>query len=145
MAKQKPNAARLGYPELMGDNVKGCNDTAPDVIEAVSKDTCPCFIFSTRTDNVVPICNAHAFMGALIEHDVAFETHIYAYGPHGFSTGDTSIQHKDTEICDRAPQWVADSIGWLKDVLGEFDEGGMTTPACPVHTNGDTADFLSID
>lgn len=144
MAKNRPNAAILGYA-VTGADVKGCNQTAPDTISAVDRDTCPCFIFSTRTDNVVPISNSIRFMQALADHDIAFESHIYAYGPHGFSTGDTSIQSRDTVICGRVQDWVEDSIGWLRDVLGDFGEGCMTEPACKWHMTDDGEAFLSID
>lgn len=69
-------------------------------------------------------------MEALAEYDIAFESHIYAYGPHGFSTCDTSVQSKNTVICKRVPDWVDDSIGWLRDILGEFGESEMTEPVC---------------
>lgn len=144
MAKNRPNAAILGYA-VAGADVKGCNSSAPDTIAAVDKDTCPCFLFATRTDNVVPIINSIRFMEALADVGISFESHIYAYGPHGFSTGDTSIQSKDTQICARAPHWVEDSIGWLRDVLGEFGDGCMTEPVCKGHVTDDYEAFLSID
>lgn len=144
MAKNRPNAAILGYA-VAGSDVKGCNISAPDTIPAVDKDTCPCFIFATRTDNVVPITNSIQFMQALADHGIAFESHIYAYGPHGFSTCDTSIQSRDTEICERVPNWVGDSIGWLRDVFGDFGDGCMTTPACKDHVNGNHEAFLSVE
>ena len=144
MSKNRPNAAILGYAVATAD-VKGCNESAPDTIPAVDKDTCPCFLFATRTDDVVPILNTVRFMEALTKVDVTFESHIYAYGPHGFSTCDTSVQSKDTQICERAPHWVEDSIGWLRDVLGEFGDGCMTEPVCKAHVTGDFDAFLSVD
>ena len=144
MSRNRPNAAILGYA-VAGNDVKGCNPSAPDTIPAVDKDTCPCFLFATRTDNVVPIMNSIGFMEALAKADIAFESHIYAYGPHGFSTCDTSIQSKDTKICVRVPHWVEDSIGWLRDVLGEFGDECMTEPVCSDHVTDNHKAFLTID
>lgn len=144
MSKNRPNAAILGYA-VTGEAVKGCNPSAPDTNLAIDKNTCPCFLFSARTDNVVPVINSIKFMEGLVEADVAFESHIYAYGPHGFSTCDTSVQSKDTELCERIPNWVSDSIGWLRDVLGEFGDGCMTEPTCKDHVSDDHKDFLSVD
>ncbi len=144
MSKNRPNAAILGYAVVSAD-VKGCSKTAPDVIPYVDKDTCPCFIFATRTDSVVPIMNSVKMMEALTNADVSYESHIYAYGPHGFATGDHSVQHMDTVICERVPNWVGDSIGWLRDMFGDFGDGCMTTPVCKPHVSGDTDAFLSID
>lgn len=144
MAKNRPNAAILGYA-VTSEDVKGCNKTAPDTICEVDFDTCPCFLFATRTDNVVLIANSIRFMEALDQYGIAFESHIYSHGPHGFSTCDTSVQHKDTVISSRVPNWVADSISWLKDVFGDYGDGEMTKPVCPVHVNGDHEPFLSAD
>lgn len=144
MSKNRPNAAILGYA-VAGDAVKGCNPNAPDTISAVDKNTCPCFLFATRTDNVVPVLNSIQFMEALTNAGISFESHIYAYGPHGFSTCDSSIQKKDTVICTRVPHWVEDSISWLLDVLGEFGDGCMTEPVCASHVNDDHKEFLTVN
>lgn len=120
LAKIKPNAVILGYPVTEGETARGCEATAPDLVSAVDRKTSPCFLFATRTDNLVPISNTINFTAALAKCGVSFESHIYAYGPHGFSTGNSSVMMPGTNICGRAASWVADSIGWLKDVLGDF-------------------------
>ncbi|MEW9052881.1 MAG: alpha/beta hydrolase [Neobacillus sp.] len=145
MSNNRPNAAILGYAVTIGEDVRSCNPSAPDTVSAIDYDTCPCFVFATRTDSVVPIVNSTKFINALAEQGIAFESHIYAYGPHGFSTGDTSVQSKEMIMCSRAPHWVEDSISWLKDVLGDFGPDGMTTPVCKGHINGDKEKYLSID
>lgn len=144
MSKNRPNAAILGYA-VTGSDVKACNPSAPDTIAAVDSNTCPCFLFSSRTDNVVPVENTVRFMDALVKADVAFESHIYSFGPHGFSTCDTSIQPRDTKQCARIPNWVEDSIGWLKDMFGDFGDGCMTEPECRAHVTGNYEKYLSVD
>ena len=146
MAKNRPAAAILGYA-VTGTDVKGCSLTAPDTISQVDELTPPCFLFHTRNDNVVPVMNSIRFMEALAEHDISFESHIYSYGPHGFSTCDTSVQGPSTHISRRVPDWVADSIGWLREVLGEFDDenGGLRSPQVKPHISGDQEPFLSVD
>lgn len=145
MSRNRPNAAILGYAVTMGDHARECCPTAPDVISAVDEATCPCFLFATRNDNVVPIENSLKMMEALARAGVSFESHIYAYGPHGFSTADSSVQSLARGICLRAPNWVSDSIGWLRDVLGDFGPEGMTQPVCKAHVSGDGDAFLSVD
>lgn len=127
LSKNRPNAAILGYA-ITGGDVQRYNTGAPDTISAVDKDTCPCFVFSTRTDNTVSVANSVRFLNALVEHEVPFECHIYAFGPHGFSTCDSSVQIINNEVCKRMSGWVDDSIGWLRDVLGDFGPDGMTDP-----------------
>ena len=48
--------------------------------------------------------------------DIAFESHIYANGPHGLTTGDPSVAYQNCS--GHYAQWVEDSIAWLRDVLG---------------------------
>lgn len=145
MAENKPNAVILGYAVLIGEDVKKCNPTAPDVICAVDRDTAPSFVFASRRDNVVPIENSTGYLQALAEHDVAFESHIYAYGPHGFSVADTAVQSRDTVICPRIPAWVEDSIAWLKETMGDFGPEGITEPAYRRHMTDDEEAYYSID
>ncbi len=146
MAKNRPAAAILGYA-VAGEVVKGCSPTAPDTISEVDEQTPPCFLFHTRNDNVVPVMNSIKFMEALAEHDITFESHIYAYGPHGFSTCDTSVQGVSTHISKRVPNWVADSIGWLREVFGEFDDrqDGLLEPEVKPRLSADGEPFLSLD
>ena len=145
MSVNRPNAAILGYPVILEETAKECEPTAPDAAAAVTAETCPCFIFATSTDYVVPIRNSVAMMQALAENGITFESHIYAYGPHGFTTADPSVQPADVPLCSRAPQWVADSIGWLRDVFGTFTSQGMADPVCPKFVNGDQNEYLSAD
>lgn len=144
MGRIRPAAAILGYAVLNGD-VKGCNPSAPGLIGEVDDKTPPCFLFASRTDNVVPVANSLEFMAALNDKGISFESHIYAYGPHGFSTCDSSVQDKDSDMCARLPHWVEDSIGWLKEVLGDFGPEGIQEPLCKAHVNGDSGAFLSAD
>ena len=146
LAENRPNAAIIGYG-VVGSDVKGCNASAPDTTLAVDKNTCPCFLFSSRTDELVPVQNTVKFMQALCEHNIAFESHIYAYGPHGFSTCDSSIQNLTAvPHCSRIPNWVGDSVGWLKDVFGDFVPGkGLLEPACKPYSNGNNDPVLSVD
>ncbi len=144
MSKERPNAAILGYA-VTGLDVKGCNPSAPDVIDAVDGHTCPCFVFATRNDSVVPVENSLRFLTALARSGVSFESHIYAYGPHGFSVCGSDVQDPDSSFCTRVPHWVPDSIAWLRDVLGDFCRDGLSAPRCAAHVNGDWEETLSID
>lgn len=145
MAERRPAAAVLGYPVIREDTAHECEKTAPGIVPYVDEKTCPCFIFATRTDDVVPIQNTLDMLEALNRYQTAFECHIYAYGPHGFSTADSSIQSTSTIMAPRIPKWTEDSIGWLKDVLGEFTENGLSAPVCKPHLTADSDGWLSLD
>lgn len=145
MAQNKPNAAILGYPVIEGAIVKACLPSAPDLVDKVDADTCPCFVFASRTDNVVPVSNSLHFIQALEEHGVMFESHIYAYGPHGFSVGSSAVLAPDAKITPRAARWVEDSIAWLKELFGDFGDHALTAPRFGRRVDGDNEPFLSVD
>ena len=92
---------------------------------------------------VVPIHNTVNFQSALIRYGIQFESHIYAYGGHGFGSGDTCIA--GTDLCRRVPNWVKDSIGWLEDVFGQLTPAGLGKPVCAAKINGDGEEMLSVD
>ena len=145
MSENRPNAAVLGYPVLRKESALELGLTMPGIPEHVDEKTCPCFLFATRTDSVVPIQNTLDMMNALNRFQTSFECHIYGYGPHGYSTGDHSIQSAATVIPARASDWVDDSIAWLKDVFGEFGDGCLSEPVCRAHINDDASAWLSLD
>lgn len=145
LAKNRPNAAILGYAALEQDIASACqpgtNIPAPG--DYVDHKTCPCFLFAARDDAVVPIRNTVNFQSKLIEKGIMFESHIYAYGGHGFSTAEHSIVNG--EVCDRTPNWVRDSISWLTDMFGQLTVEGMGKPSCAGKINGDWEEYLSVD
>lgn len=143
MSKNRPNAAILGYPVIDSDCVREYQRTAPDVVAHVDGNTCPCFVFATRTDNLVPASNAIHLVNALYQSEVAFESHIYSNGPHGLSTGDASIE--GNPFCDRYARWVEDSIAWLADVLGGVTPKGLTEPHFGAKVNGNRERTLNLD
>ena len=143
MAVHRPNAAILGYPVIDGACARDYLPSAPDVPSAVDRHTCPCFVFATRTDNLVPVSNAVHMVDALCANGIAFESHIYANGPHGLSTGDSSINH--LPFCGRYPAWVPDSIAWLEDVLGGVKSSGLTDPRFGPKINGNREKTLNLD
>lgn len=145
MAKNRPNAVLLGYALTKEQDIRAYNATMPDAVSAVTPDTPPCFLFSSVADHVVSVDNSLCFMHALAENHVAFECHIYAYGPHGFSTGDPAINYSRYRHCDRIPHWVEDGIGWLKDLFGSFTLDGYTQAQCKGTIDDDKLDHLSLD
>jgi acetyl esterase/lipase len=118
----RPDVAVLCYPVItMGkfthqgskNNLLGENPPQALVEETssemqVTKDSPPCFIWSTSDDSVVPIENTLEFASALRKARVPFEVHVYEHGPHGQGLGTR----------DYNPQkwlpWAAECSRWLK-------------------------------
>ncbi len=143
MSGRRPAAAILGYPVIDGDCARDYLPSAPDVPSRVDARTCPCFVFATRTDNLVPVQNALHMVNALCAGDIAFESHIYANGPHGLSTGDAGIS--DQPFSDRYPAWVEDSLSWLSDVMGGVSPRGLEAPRFGGKINGNREKTLNLD
>lgn len=115
LAQHKPAAAILGYPVLNRRTAEAYLPDAPDVIEAVDENTCPCFLFSARTDTTVPVTNTLEMLQALERHGVPYEAHIYGFGPHGFSVADSTVNNRQLPMSAATPHWVADSLQWLRE------------------------------
>jgi acetyl esterase/lipase len=78
----------------------------------VTKDTPPCFIWSTGDDNVVPVTNSLGFAAALSAAKVPYELHIYPHGPHGLGLGGAPTS-------DALLPWTTELKRWLGEVVAE--------------------------
>lgn len=145
ISENRPNAAILGYAITEGETAQRYLKDTPDTVKGVDEKTPPCFVFATRNDNIVPVKNTVHFIQALEEKGIMFESHIYAYGPHGFTVCNSSVTAPGTLICSRTARWVTDSIEWLKDVFGDFGNGQMSEPKCRTRINGNDDEYISVD
>ena len=143
VAEHKPAAAVLVYPAILKDICDMCQPEMPYPHEHVTAQTCPCFLVAARDDRTVDISNTLCMELALTKKGVAFESHIYSYGGHGFSTGEDWIN--TNSVCPRLPRWVPDSIEWLGEVMGKLTRGGFTEPVRAGSMNGNFAPVLSAD
>lgn len=142
IAKHKPAAAILVYPSILKDICDMCQPGMPQPNEHVTGETSPCFFVAARDDRTVDVKNSLMMQLALAEKGIPFESHIYSYGGHGFSTADDWIINNS--LSSRTPHWVDDSIGWLKETLGTLTMKGFSEPNIAVSKNGDTAPVLSV-
>lgn len=123
VSKCKPAAALLGYPCITDEITnKFSSVPMPDVSKLVDKNTCPCFVFASANDGTVPITDPIKFIRALAENGIPFESHIYAFANHGFSTCESYINNRNW-CCNRTADWVKDSVEFLKDMVGDYSQG----------------------
>ncbi len=142
IAKHKPAAAILVYPAILKDICDVCQPGMPQPNEHVTGETSPCFLVAARDDRTVDVKNSLMMQLALAEKGIPFESRIYSYGGHGFSTADDWIINNS--LSPRIPHWVDDSIGWLKETLGTLTMKGFSEPNIAVSKNGDTAPVRSV-
>ncbi|MBQ3973140.1 MAG: alpha/beta hydrolase [Lachnospiraceae bacterium] len=99
----RPDAAVLSYPvitsepgvthavtmqALLGENPPAAFTEYMSLEKQVQADTPPAFLWSTVTDESVPMENALRYATALREKKIPFELHVFSQGKHGLSLGD---------------------------------------------------------
>jgi acetyl esterase/lipase len=118
----RPDLAVLCYPVItmgkfahQGSKIKLLGENPPlALVEEtsselqVTKDSPPCFIWSTSDDKVVPIENTLEFAEALRKAGATFEMHVYEHGPHGLGLGSREYDPQKWH------PWVAECTRWLK-------------------------------
>ena len=118
----KPTAVGLAYPVISSKKghfgsyinlLDGYTDEAKEELlktlnlnEAVTKDTPPAFIWTTRTDQAVPCDNGIRYAQALADNGVDFELHVYPRGVHGLSTASLEINPEGAELTS-VEHWVS--------------------------------------
>ena len=121
VSADRPDALVLGYPVTLAEFGRVMGKEIPDTPAAVTADTPPTFLFSTYADALVPIRNSLAFLTALAEHEVPFESHIYLLGAHGLSLAKPLTANGQGAMSDDAvAQWLPDSVRFLHRVFGDF-------------------------
>ena len=123
----KPTATILSYPVISGleyahrGSINNILKADRDDEEArrsvslelhVSEKTAPCFLWTTRTDDAVPVQNTLLYAKALSDAKVPFELHIYPRGPHALSIGRTYVNCPYPEVA----AWTADAIRFLESI-----------------------------
>jgi acetyl esterase/lipase len=76
----------------------------------VTKDTPPCFVWTTGEDKAVLPENSFRFVQALRKNGIAFDFHVYEKGPHGIglSPGKNGVPAGDVH------PWGKDLVFWLQ-------------------------------
>lgn len=76
----------------------------------VTKQTPPCFVWSTQEDKAVSVVNSLRFVTALQQNGVAYDFHVYQKGPHGIglSQGKNGVPAGDVH------PWGKDLLFWLR-------------------------------
>ena len=125
LSDNRPDALVLGYPVTLAEFGPLMGKEVPDLPPAVAADTPPTFLFSTYADALVPIRNSLAFLTALAEHEVPFESHIYVLGAHGLSLAKPLTANGQGDMTDEVvAQWLPDSVRFLHRIFGDFAVDG---------------------
>ena len=131
----RPQALLLGYPVIhdgpAGDgytlrNLLGEDADAEAVAfqcldRHVTDRTPPTFLWSTDTDELVPIANSIDFAAALCRAGVSQELHIYSVGEHGLGLANAVTEDTlagKARVCPDCEGWVDMAQRWLRRQFG---------------------------
>ena len=121
--KNRPDAMILSYPVITaGDkahrgSIGNVSASEPGTEEYrffaverhVGAHTPPAFLWHTVTDDVVPVENTLAMIGALQKNKISYEAHLFPKGGHGLS-----VCTEEVGVSDRYNgRWMDLSISWL--------------------------------
>lgn len=103
--------ATLGNDQSM-DRIRLVN-----MINTVTEDVPPTFIWHTMEDPYVPVSSALSFATQLEQNLVPFELHIYQKGKHGLALADlrTDSKRDRSQSNEQAATWKRLYLGWLKE------------------------------
>ena len=119
--KIRPAAVVLGYPAILSKLGEALGKYLPGADERVDSTMPPTFVFSTWSDDVVPIENSLMLANALDKAKVPCELHIFERGEHGLSLAKPMTANGSQEMVNPAvAQWFKLSVDWLKSWLGDF-------------------------
>lgn len=122
ISEGKPSAMVLGYPVILDEMGSGIKKDIPSVPDYVTKQTPPSYIFTTSTDELVPIRNSLKMAEALDCNGIPFELHIFPNGQHGLSLAKAiTSDGKPGMVNLTVEQWFQESIDFLKGIWGDFD------------------------
>lgn len=76
----------------------------------VTKNTPPCFVWSTQEDKAVPVTNSLRFVTALQQNGVTYDFHVYQKGPHGIGLSEGKNGAAPGEI----HPWAKDLLFWMR-------------------------------
>lgn len=84
---------------------------------AVNETTPPVFLWHTADDGNVPVENSLLFAGALSEHRIPFELHVYPHGIHGLSLCDERTWVGNPALLSpAAATWFSHAVRWAKEL-----------------------------
>ena len=85
-----------------------------NVVNYVSKDSSPMFIFQSKTDEFVSVKNAEMLAAKMEEFGRPYELHIFESGRHGMSVNNRLTDPVE-EIDPNWSQWVDKCLKWLEN------------------------------
>jgi acetyl esterase/lipase len=122
VSRNRPAAMILGYPVILSDFGKSIKKDIPSADLFVDGSTPPAYLFTTSSDELVPVENTLKMAAALDRAAVPFELHIFPEGPHGLSLAKPHTSDgKEIMVNPRVQEWFPECCKWLTGVWGSLE------------------------
>ncbi len=112
----KPDALILGYAAVDENINRNLGIEAPIMLNQITSNTPPTFLFATQADSVVPSSETLKFALALAEEKVPYECHVFVTGDHGLSLANETVCSKNGPINNDVAQWHSMSVRFLENL-----------------------------
>ena len=89
-----------------------------DPVGNVDAETPPAFLWSTSTDEAVPVRATLDYASALHAHGIPFEAHVWPYGHHGLCLGNQVTEAQPFGRDDPIAGWLKEAVRFLYEVPG---------------------------
>lgn len=94
------------FKNLLGENYEKKEEFSTEL--RIDKNTCPCFLWHTVTDECVNVENSIHFAQNLIKNNIPCELHLFPNGPHGQGLA---------QNLKEASQWPELAANWIKNTI----------------------------
>lgn len=122
LGAEKPSAMILGYPVILQEFGTQIKKQFPMLVDKVDKSTPPAYVFTTCTDELVPVDNSLSLVSAMNKVGVPYEFHIFPDGSHGLSLAKSDTSGGKKSMVNASVQkWFSECCAWLKLIWGEYE------------------------
>lgn len=104
----------MNYVLYQTDNPSENQINSINLINYISKDTIPTFIWHSTDDCVVDSRNSTKFVEKMIYYGIPCEYHLFGHGNHGKSVSSELISMNENEIDSHLNLWVLLAHYWMK-------------------------------
>ncbi len=109
-------AHRESFENLLGDRYQELVESV-SLEKRVTKNTPKTFLWTTMTDDTVPVENSLMLISAYRKEGVSMEAHLFPAGRHGMSicTEETSVKSDKSDINEACQAWIPLVRKWMEE------------------------------
>lgn len=112
MARRIFDACNIAFLGTKNPDQETLKEVSPSL--NVTEHTPPTFLWTTSSDDLVPVQHTILMANALANKNIPFEVHIFEEGPHGLSLANQTSAQVKMQINHDVTKWVELAEKWLE-------------------------------